>query len=126
MTGLAGALSVGAARARPPLGRPFASGASRGGRAAASLRRRALVVRAGAEGGGEQQQPEQERAAEQQQEAAPPRRRRGRRAKKEEGFTLQQLNPYVMGRKSREVFDDVWTQLQRLGSTRSVPDIDFQ
>lgn len=45
-------------------------------------------------------------------------KRRGRREKKEvaqEPLTFDDLNPISMGRKSRAVFDDVWTQLQRIG-----------
>lgn len=32
-----------------------------------------------------------------------------------ESFTLENLNPISMGRKSRQIFDDVWTQLQKIG-----------
>jgi uncharacterized protein YbjT (DUF2867 family) len=54
----------------------------------------------------------------------PRRRRRRRSAAKDaepESFSLDNLNPYSMGKKSREVFDEVWTQLQRIGGpSRSV------
>ena len=33
-----------------------------------------------------------------------------------DGLTLDDLNPISMGRKSREIFDDVWSQLQRIGA----------
>ncbi|EFN51818.1 hypothetical protein CHLNCDRAFT_59780 [Chlorella variabilis] len=48
---------------------------------------------------------------------APSKRRRRRKAEPELAqFTIDDLNPVNMGRKSREVFDDVWTQLQRIGN----------
>ncbi|KAL4853981.1 Glutamate-1-semialdehyde 2 [Chlorella vulgaris] len=46
------------------------------------------------------------------------RRRRAKPTKPDEPFSIaiDDLNPVTMGRKSREVFDDVWTQLQRIGN----------
>jgi uncharacterized protein YbjT (DUF2867 family) len=56
--------------------------------------------------------------------APAPRARRRRRAKMpaaDAAFSLDNLNPVSMGKKSRAVFDDVWTQLQRIGGpSRSV------
>jgi uncharacterized protein YbjT (DUF2867 family) len=50
-----------------------------------------------------------------------PRRRRKPKQTDADGLSLDNFNPVSMGRKSREIFDDVWTQLQRIGSpTRSV------
>ncbi|KAI7843407.1 hypothetical protein COHA_003004 [Chlorella ohadii] len=47
----------------------------------------------------------------------PKQRRRRRKAEQQaKEFTIDDLNPISMGRKSREVFDDVWTQLQRIGN----------
>lgn len=59
-----------------------------------------------------------------------PRRRRRRSSSKKapqpENFTLDDLNPISMGRKSRMIFDDVWTQLQRIGGpSRSISPQDF-
>ncbi|KAL4450724.1 hypothetical protein ABPG77_001080 [Micractinium sp. CCAP 211/92] len=76
-------------------------------------RRAALVVRASSGGQDADEQPLPE---------VPKQRRRSRRKEKpaEQPFTIDTLNPVTMGRKSREVFDDVWTQLQRIGNpTRS-------
>ena len=58
---------------------------------------------------GPEKSPGQQQQVEQQQ---------GRRRKpnQNEGFSLEDLNPISMGRRSREVFDDVWLQLQRIGS----------
>lgn len=62
----------------------------------------------------------------------PRRRRRRRSAPKDdqpESFSLDNLNPYSMGKKSREIFDEVWTQLQRIGGpSRSVApeDVPFE
>lgn len=56
----------------------------------------------------------------------PPARRRRRNRQKSaeqspEAFTLENLNPISMGRRSRLIFDDVWTQLQRIGGpSRSI------
>ena len=56
--------------------------------------------------------------------ATPRRRRRRNRTPKDlppEVFSLDDLNPVSMGRKSRMIFDDVWAQLQRIGGpSRSV------
>ena len=59
----------------------------------------------------------------------PRRRRRRNSAKKEvqpETFNLEDLNPISMGRRSRMIFDDVWTQLQRIGGpSRSISPQDY-
>ncbi|KAL4433778.1 hypothetical protein ABPG75_000219 [Micractinium tetrahymenae] len=76
-------------------------------------RRGALVVRASSGGQDADDQPLPQ---------VPKQRRRSRRKEKpaEQPFSIDTLNPVTMGRKSREVFDDVWTQLQRIGNpTRS-------
>ena len=55
-----------------------------------------------------------------------PRRRQRRRVgnpdkQQTDPFSLDDLNPVSMGRKSRAIFDDVWTQLQRIGGpSRSI------
>lgn len=49
------------------------------------------------------------------------RRRQKQPTPQSEGFTLENLNPISMGRKSRVLFDDVWIQLQRIGGpSRSI------
>ena len=86
------------------------------------------MVRASAEGPpGEEATPPPplppQQPSDQQQPKGRRRRRQGRPPKEEAAaaFTLEDLNPISMGRKSREVFDDVWAQLQRIGNpTRSV------
>jgi len=40
-------------------------------------------------------------------------------------FSLDTINPYVIGRKSRAAFDDVWGKLSRLGSSSFVSSLDF-
>lgn len=59
-----------------------------------------------------------------------PRRRRRRSSSKKapqpENFSLDDLNPISMGRRSRMIFDDVWTQLQRIGGpSRSISPQNF-
>lgn len=46
-----------------------------------------------------------------------PRRRKGSKkgSAEADSFSLENLNPISMGRKSRQIFDDVWTQLQKIG-----------
>lgn len=34
-----------------------------------------------------------------------------------EGLQLEKINPYIIGRKSRAVFDEAWSKLSRLGSS---------
>ena len=66
------------------------------------------------------QQPQRQQSAQQRQRRQ--RRRIGIGGQKStEKLTLDDFNPIAMGRRSREIFDDVWTQLQRIGSpARSV------
>lgn len=72
------------------------------------------------------QQPQRPRQQPAQQRQPAQRRQRRRRIgiggqKSTEKLTLDDFNPIAMGRRSREIFDDVWTQLQRIGSpTRSI------
>lgn len=80
---------------------PFTAGAKPG--------RKTVTVCSTADGGNNQPRKNQSGGS----------KRRKQRRQEQEGFTLDSFNPIAMGRKSREVFDDVWTQLQRLGGTSS-------
>ncbi len=41
---------------------------------------------------------------------------KGKRSEQQQGFNLEDINPYVMGRKSRALLDDVWTQFTKISS----------
>lgn len=45
-----------------------------------------------------------------------PGQRSDRGEDKLQGFNLEDINPYVMGRKSRALLDDVWTQFTKISS----------
>lgn len=45
-----------------------------------------------------------------------PAQRSDRGEDKSQGFNLEDINPYVMGRKSRALLDDVWTQFTKISS----------
>ena len=100
-TGVRRAMAPGLHALRPPA-RPFGP---------CSRRSRMPALRTRAEGG----EGSSSKGGEGGEAAPTPRRRRNRRKKEEEAFTLEKLNPITMGRKSRQVFDDVWAQLQVRG-----------
>lgn len=80
-----------------------------------SIARSPLQVKATGEG--EQQPNESEKNA----NGKPPQQRQRRRRRKQDkepdtAFSLEDLNPITMGRKSRQAIDYVWEQLQRIGS----------